>query len=334
MPEYDRMTTLDSIRKPVADELEALAAEVDRTFAADGSPVGGMMRYALEGRGKAVRPLVVLLSASANSCSVENRGRALMAAMLVEMIHVASLVHDDVIDESQMRRGRPSVNALWQSRNAVLAGDYMLARAVSAGLASGHYDIVRHVTDAIATLCDGEVMQNLHASDGEASRDDYFAIIRKKTAALIAASASAGAMAACAAPERVEAMNRYGEALGMAFQIRDDILDYTGGSENTGKPAMNDLREGKLTLPLIAVLERSDASRRAELTELLGLSRDDESAAERLRREVVRGGGIDEAVRVMEDYRRAAEQELATAGESPAAAALKELCSYACERER
>ncbi|MFQ6939796.1 MAG: polyprenyl synthetase family protein [Alistipes finegoldii] len=259
------MITLDTIRKPVTAELEAFDEFVDRQFTAEGELLSDMLRYALSSRGKGIRPLLVLLSAAMNSPVAEAaKGRRVhLAAMLVEMIHVASLIHDDVIDEADMRRGKPSANARWQSHKAVILGDYILARNLSIGLTSGQFDLVTHVCGSMAALCEGEVLQSECAEKHTMTRQAYLDIIYKKTACLIGVSASAGAMAVGASQQKVALMRRFGEAVGMAFQIQDDILDYTR-TAHTGKPANNDLREGKITLPLLAVLDKAPAERRTE----------------------------------------------------------------------
>jgi len=328
------MITLDTIRKPIADDLKIFEDMVERNFRADDSPMAEMLRYALSSRGKGVRPTLVLLSAAANSPSGHAGKRAALAAMLVEMIHVASLIHDDVIDESHMRRGRESLNARWQSKNAVVAGDYILARTISIGMSSGQYDLVQHISGTIATLCEGEVVQSMHVKKCDTSRQDYLEIIYKKTACLIAVSASAGAMAAGAPKEKIDAMHRYGEALGMAFQIKDDILDYTAACEATGKPSHNDLREGKITLPLIAVLEQSGEGRRRELLALLDRCREEDAAVEKLSRAVIEGGGTEAAARVMQSYLGRAAALMAGCEPSAARSSLVDLCAYVGQRDR
>ena len=328
------MIALDDIRKPVTDGLEALDRLVERHFSDNDSPMAEMLAYALAGRGKGVRPLTVLLSATINSQAGHAGARAHLAAMLVEMIHLASLVHDDVIDESMMRRGRPSVNARWQSRNAVVVGDYILARTMSVGLSSAQYDLVQYISNSITVLCEGEVLQSRHTSDRDTDREAYYDIIRHKTAALLAVSAAAGAIASHASAERVETMRRYGELLGMAFQIKDDILDCTAAGEVTGKPACNDLREGKITLPLIAVLENSDARQRSELLALLARCREDDDAVAELCRRVAEGGGIGAAEHAMYSFLHRAEALLADYDDSPARDSLIALCRYVAEREK
>ena len=329
------MVSLESIRATVAPELEAYEAFVERQFSAEGELLGEMLNYALTSRGKGLRPLLVLLAAALNAPTKGAAGgrRACLAAMLVEMIHVASLIHDDVIDESDMRRGRPSVNARWQSHKAVLLGDYILSRNLSIGLQSGQFDLVNHICGAMATLCEGELAQADSASMRQMNRNTYTDIIYKKTASLLGVSSSAGALAVNATRDRITLMRRFGEALGMAFQIQDDLLDFEP-EPRTGKPAGNDLREGKITLPLLAVLERVDAPRRSELLERLDRCHHDPDSVEYLRAVVTNEGGLDEAGRVMQGYIARATGLLAEYEPSPYRQALMDLCRFVAERDR
>ncbi len=328
------MVTINAIRKPIETELEEFDAFVRRNFSADEGLVAEMLEYVLSSRGKGIRPIVVMLSAAMNSDRDGRFGkRSYLAAMLVEMIHVASLIHDDVIDESDMRRGRASVNARWQSSNAVVIGDYILARNMDIGLSSGQYDIVSHVIKSIATLCEGELIQNDHATKLDTSRDTYFDIIHKKTASLLGVSASVGALSVGAAHDCIAAMRKFGEAVGMAFQIRDDILDYTC-SAATGKPSNNDLRERKITLPLIEVLERVDEGRRREIIDALGRCSHDEASIEFITRAVGEYDGIALAQQTMKSYLQMALAVLYEYPDSPYREALMNLCAYVAERER
>ncbi len=329
------MITLDTIRKPVAADLEAFDEFVDRQFTAEGDLFSGTLRYALSSRGKGVRPLLVMLSAAMNAPSrgATTGRRACLAAMLVEMIHIASLIHDDVIDESDTRRGRPSVNARWQSHKAVILGDYILARNMNIGLRSGQFDLVTHVCGSMAALCEGEVLQSDCAERHAMTRRTYLDIIFKKTASLIGVSASAGAMAAGAPNEKVALMQRFGEALGMAFQMQDDILDYKP-SARTGKPVYNDLREGKITLPLLCVMERMDESRQAEVAGRLKRCREDASSLEYLQRIVENEDGISLATSVMRSYLSQAIELLTGFEPSEYRSALIDLCAYVGERDQ
>ncbi|HJC27282.1 polyprenyl synthetase family protein [uncultured Alistipes sp.] len=329
------MITLEEIRKPVTAELAAFDEFVERQFTAEGELLSDMLRYALSSRGKGIRPLLVILSAAMNASVKGAAGgrRTSLAAMLVEMIHVASLIHDDVIDEADTRRGRPSVNARWQSHKAVILGDYVLAKNMNIGLQSGQFDLVTHVCGSMAALCEGEVLQDECAAERSMTLKTYLEIIHKKTASLLGVAASVGALAVGATRDRVATMRRFGESLGMAFQIQDDILDYTPSAQ-TGKPACNDLREGKITLPLLAVLEHASEELRADLLGRLARCREDDAAVESLRRTVEEEGGLAAAATAMQGYITRAVEMLADYEESDYRSALVNLCAFIAERDR
>lgn len=334
------MVTIDAIRKPIIADLAAFDEFVNDNFSAEGDLLQQMLAHVLSSRGKGIRPILAMLSATMNSAHASSCGasecrcskRTYLAAMLVEMIHTASLIHDDVLDSSDTRRGRPSVNALWQSNNAVILGDYILARTLSIGMSSAQYDLISYLGSAMATLCEGEVMQNQHAALRDTSREVYFEIIYRKTASLLGVSASLGALSVGADREARERMQKFGEALGMAFQIQDDILDYRR-TAHTGKPSNNDLREGKITLPLIEVLERSDDKRRAELIELLGRCHEDESAVDALQAAVDQADGTALAALTMKRFLERAMHHLSKYPPSEARTALLDLCAYVAERD-
>ena len=329
------MVTLDAIREPVRKELEEFEAFVRQNFKVENELLAAMVDYILSTRGKGVRPLLVLLSAGLNA-SATGRSvgqRTYLAAMLVEIIHTASLVHDDVIDESDTRRGRASANAKWQSRNAVVLGDFLLARNMEIGMRSAQYDIVSYVISSIALLCEGELLQNDHARKMEVTRNTYLDIIYKKTASLLGISAGVGALSVGADRGKIAEMRRFGDALGMAFQIQDDILDYTRGA-HTGKPSNNDLREHKITLPLLLLLDRSDKARQDEIRELLARCHEDETAVDTLQAAVEGEGCLQEASKVMHGYLQRAASLLAAWPDGPVRTALVNLCAYIAERNR
>lgn len=312
--------------------MEEFDGFVRKQFVTEGELLSEMLHHALTARGKGIRPMLVLLAALLHAGERNRIGqRSYIAATLVEMIHTASLIHDDVIDEADERRGKPSANALWQSRNAVILGDYILARNMSIGLESGQFDLVTHITRAMATLCEGEVLQSESARQQIATRERYLDIIRRKTASLLAVSASAGALSVGAPTHEVERMHRLGEALGMAFQIQDDILDYTRGAK-TGKPTNNDLREGKITLPLLHVLEHASEERKAELLERLSACHADNDAVEYLQTVVEGCDGLNEARRVMEKYITEALQLLEYYPACEARSSLEMLARFIGER--
>ena len=337
------MISIDDIRKPILADLEAFDEFVAQNFTAEGDLMQEMLTYALSSRGKGVRPIVTMLSALlqiSQSRIVDSESqerlcskRTYLAAMLVEMIHTASLIHDDVLDEAMERRGKASVNAKWQSDMAVILGDYILARTMSIGMASAQYDLIAYVGNAMATLCEGEVLQSQHAKSFDTTRSDYFAIIHQKTASLLGVSAALGALSVGANREEVERMTKFGEAIGMAFQIQDDILDYKRDN-NTGKPSNNDLREHKITLPLIEVMERSESAEREEMIALLKRCSSDEEAVDKLHNMVVERGGMEYAAQTMQAYIQRAMHLLSKFADTPYRESLLKLCAFIAERDR
>jgi octaprenyl-diphosphate synthase len=249
------------------------------------------------------------------------------------MMHTASLVHDDVIDESELRRGKPSAMAKWGSRSAVITGDFILAKSITIGLDSAQYDIIDYVVRAMSELCEGELIQSEQSRRLEMTREIYLDIIRKKTAVLFGVSAGVGALSVGASGEQIARMREFGELTGTAFQIKDDILDYDTLTD-TGKPACNDLKEQKITLPLLAVLERSTPERRAELlSKLQNIATEPDNIAY-LHDTVIAEGGIAEAEKVMSAYIARAVSLLAPYPVSPWHNSLTLLASYAATRKK
>ncbi|MDR2891114.1 MAG: polyprenyl synthetase family protein [Alistipes sp.] len=344
------MSTTEEIRRPIVEQLAEYERFMVRNMRSDSEYVGGILDYIISGGGKGFRPMTVLLCASLHAPSGRgvdadaNSGagsgvrrtvgaRTYLAAMLVEMMHTASLVHDDVIDESDTRRGRPSMRAMAGSRAAVIAGDMILAKSIVCGLDSAQYDIVDYVVRAMSELCEGELIQSEQSRKLEMTREIYLDIIGKKTAVLFGVSAGVGALSVGAPRGAVAEMREFGELIGRAFQIKDDILDYDV-SGDTGKPACNDLRERKITLPLLAVLERSSPERRAELLARLAAVADDPENIAYLHDTVVAEGGIEEAERVMRSYVDRAVVILAPYPSSPCKTSLEMLAAYAAERKK
>ncbi|MBQ9137014.1 MAG: polyprenyl synthetase family protein [Alistipes sp.] len=328
------MVTLDDIRRPIADRIEEFEAFVRSSFCEqEGTLLADMVDYILNSRGKGLRPTLTMLCAAATSQSGSFGKRTMLAAMLIEMIHTASLVHDDVIDESNLRRGKASVNARWQSRNAVIVGDYILARNMDIGLRSGQYDLLTHIIGNMAVLCEGEILQSDHAGKLDISKQDYFDIIYKKTASLFASCASAGAMSVGAPRRTIESMHRFGEMVGMAFQIVDDILDYTPNN-NTGKPAANDLQERKITLPLLETMERVTPEVRSQILSAVERSATDSSAVEFIHKQVAENGGVEAAREVLQRFLQRALSELSCLEQTPYRQAMIDLCTFVAERDR
>ncbi len=326
------MTTLEEIKAPLAGEMEKYEEYLRRSLHSDNRLAQDMLDYIFNTRGKAIRPLMTILCAAIESGGTPLPDDSYMAAMLVEMVHTASLVHDDVVDEAFIRRGKPSVNALWMAKKAVLIGDFILAKSFSVGMQSGAYGIVEYITRVMPELCEGELTQSQQSDKLGMTREIYEDIIYRKTATLIGTSCGVGAMSAGASAERTARMKEMGDAIGMAFQIKDDMLDYKPSSA-TGKPLCGDLRERKITLPLLTVLERASGADRREIIALLSGVRTRPANVEKLHAAVLDRGGLVMAADVMNGYVGKAVSLLAGCPPSPYRDSLGRLFEYVAVRE-
>jgi octaprenyl-diphosphate synthase len=288
-----------------------------------------IMGYVVRTRGKQMRPMFVILSARLFGEAGEGTYRA---ASLVELLHTATLVHDDVVDGSPERRGFFSVFALWKSKVSVLVGDYLLAKGLLLALDNGDFEVLRIMSRAVKEMSEGELLQMEKSRFLDMDEASYFTIIRSKTASLLAAACAAGALSSTGDAALAERMRELGEWVGMAFQIRDDLFDY--GSEDVGKPTGNDIREKKLTLPLIYTLSQASSSTRRELLGIVRHANRDRSKVDRVIREVQRSGGIDYARSVMTSYRDRALERLQEFPDTPYRSALEELVRYSTDRRK
>ena len=333
------MITINDIRRPISADLEAFDKFVADNFNAEGEMLQEMLTYALSSRGKGIRPILTMLSGltcTAAPYRPDERNctkRTYLAALMMEMIHTASLIHDDVLDSADERRGKPSVNAKWQSNLAIILGDYILAHTMSIGMASAQYDIVSYVGSAMAALCEGEVLQSQHAKSLDTTREDYFTIIYQKTASLLGVCAALGALSLGAQREDIDRMRKFGEAIGIAFQIQDDILDYNRAN-NTGKPVNNDLREHKITLPLIEVMERKTEQEQKAIIALIERCDKDDEALDTLHAMVHDEGGIERATQTMQAYLSRALHLVSKYEDTPYRKALIDLCTFVAERDK
>ena len=326
------MEKLDNIRTTVGSDWSEYERFLRNSLHSGSRYVENILNYIVTHRGKGVRPLLVLLSSALNRDGRPVNDATFTAAMMVEMIHTASLIHDDVVDEAYMRHDKPSVNALWRSRDAVLVGDFILARCFSISLGSGHTEIVTHIANCIDRLSEGELQQSHHSRTLALTREEYMDIIYKKTASLLSVCCTCGAIAAGADNDRRQTMKLYGDRLGVAFQIKDDILDYLSGP--TGKPHLSDLRERKITLPLLLVLEAAPVADRRRLLRLLSDVRTRPANAPLIRDAVIAAGGIDAATQTMEQYLLEARQALDNYPPSLHKEALIEFTHFIGKREK
>lgn len=318
---------LKDIQAPVADALQRVHAEMWRIVAIDSEFFQGVNQHLMLMKGKMVRPTLLLLASQVEGAPED---RAAAYAAVIELIHLATLVHDDAVDHSVLRRGMPTINSLFTHQVAVIAGDFLYSRAVQELVRLSDLEALRVFANASNELTVGE-MRQLSALDALAfSEDDYEFLIKCKTAALFKAACEVGAL--CGAPRFRQQLARFGERLGMAFQVADDLLDYTEEAAITGKPTGLDLREHKVTLPLIAALRGLSPARRKLVD---GLFQSSEPSEEQIAAvvEVVReAGGLDYARQRGQEYLSQAEAALGDLPESPARAALTDAMFYVIER--
>ena len=294
--------TLDDIKRPVTKEMQQFETYFRQNLKSPTPLLSLITNYVFRRKGKQMRPLLVFLSAAATGGTTQS---SFAAASLIELLHNASLVHDDIVDDTYQRRGQWSVNAIWNSKVAVLVGDFFLARGLSIALDGNHYDILRTVTDAVRELSVGELNQIEHARHLDITEDTYYDVIRQKTATLIAACTKAGAQSANADEATTKALYDYGQNLGMAFQIKDDIFDYqpTG---LLGKPSGNDIKEKKLTLPLIHALEKATNNERKHMLRHIATHAKDDSTLTEAINLIHQHDGINYSIEAMTRYGKAA----------------------------
>jgi octaprenyl-diphosphate synthase len=287
-----------------------------------------IMQFIVNRKGKQLRPMFVLLSAKL--CGPVNEA-AYRAASLVELLHTATLVHDDVVDESLERRGFFSTYALWKTKISVLVGDYLLSKGLSLSLDHSDFRVLQILNSSIQNMVEGELLQLEKSRSLNLSEAVYFEIIRNKTASFLASSCAAGAYAASQDEVKAEQLRQFGEKVGIAFQIKDDLFDY--GNEAVGKPTGNDIKEKKLTLPLIYTLNNLDRASRREMIYLIKNHNKDHEKVQQVIRKVTETGGIDYATRQMNIYRDEALAILYQFEDNDARKGLEELVRYTTDRK-
>jgi octaprenyl-diphosphate synthase len=322
-------TDLALIQAPVRERLDQVLHEIRRIVVADFEMIEEINDYLLLLPGKLFRPTLVLLS---NEVGGAPRADAITFGAVVELVHLATLVHDDAVDNSVLRRGQPTVNAIWTHQIAIIMGDYLYSRAVTELAQVGSLEAIRTLADAANVMSVGE-MRQLTAYDGlEFSEDDYYRLIAAKTASLMGAACDMGALVGI--EEHREPLRRFGDNLGMAFQVTDDILDYVGSADETGKPAGQDLREKKVTLPLIGALKRASP---AAVREVRTFFQGGEPSREEISRviDLVReSGGVDYAMGKAREFAQRAEEALTGLPEGAALESLRDSISYVVDRNR
>ncbi len=320
--------SLDTIKQPVAAELEVFEQRFREAMRSQVPLLDKITWYIVQRKGKQVRPVLVLLSARLFGPIQE---ASYTAASLVELLHTATLVHDDVVDDANERRGFFSINALWKNKIAVLVGDFLLSQGLMLSVRHQQFRLLEIVSRAVREMAEGELLQMEKARRLDIREEIYYDIIRQKTASLIAAACSAGAASITPDEAMIERVRLFGEKTGMAFQIRDDLFDF--GADDVGKPLGIDIKEKKMTLPLIYALNQADRStRRAIINIIKNESHKTEKVAEVIRF-VRQSGGLEYAREAMYRFRQEAFNILEEMPDNPARQSLKELVMFVTERK-
>ena len=320
---------LQTIQAPIAEELSYFEKYFRSAMHSDAALLDRITRYLLKRKGKQLRPMLVLLSARLCGGITPSTYRG---AALVELLHTATLIHDDVVDDSDERRGFFSINALWKNKISVLVGDFLLSRGLLLALEHDDFRHLKIVSSAVKLMAEGELLQMEKARLLNIDEAVYLEIIRQKTASLFASCCECGAASATEEDEQIERMRVFGEKMGLAFQIKDDLFDY--GVADVGKPRAIDIKEKKMTLPLIHVLNKSSWRERRKLVNIVKNHNTDPEKVNYLIQYVTDNGGLTYSAAVMQAYIDEAAALLETFPESPARTSLRELMRYSIERNK
>ena len=312
----------------VREELEIFESKFKEAVQSQAPLLDRIMRYIVKRKGKQLRPLFVLLSAKL--CGSINDS-AYRAASLVEILHTATLVHDDVVDDSSERRGFFSTYALWKTKDSVLIGDYLLAKGLLLTLEHQDYRLLHILSEAVKKISEGELLQLEKARNLNLQEEVYYEIIRNKTASLLASACAAGAWATSQNEEFTNRLRKFGELTGMAFQIKDDLFDYT--SEDIGKPTGNDIKESKLTLPLIYTLNKIDRSTRKKIIYIVKNEKENKAQLNWVINEVIKAGGIDYSIKKMNAFKEEAIKELYHFPDNPIRKGLEDMVRFVTDRK-
>lgn len=324
------MSAIDKIKAPIALEMQEFEKSFRASLKTNVSLLGIITSYILKRKGKQMRPMFVFLTAALNG---EINKSTHNAAALIELMHTATLVHDDVVDESFERRGFFSVNALWKNKVSVLIGDYFLAQGLLLAVRDKEFTLLEIVSDAVKEMSEGELLQIEKARRLDITEEIYFDIIRKKTATLIAACAAAGSVSVGADKEKVALMKSFGEHVGIAFQLKDDLFDFQKRNM-TGKPTGNDIKEKKLTLPVITALKTASENEKRLLINTIRDPKINSKKINEVMDFVIKSNGIEYTESKMMEHKNIAVDILKQFPENPARESLEEMVNYTVSRKK
>jgi octaprenyl-diphosphate synthase len=324
------MSSLSKIKGPIKDEMSKFEPFFREQLKTKIPLLSIITNYIIRRKGKQMRPMLVFLSAKLNGSISE---ASFVAATLIELLHSATLIHDDVVDETYQRRGVFSINALWKSKVAVLVGDFFLSKGLQIALDKNEIGILKIVSDAVKEMSEGELLQIEKSRKLDITEEVYFEIIRKKTATLIAACTLAGGHSVKAEDKQLQHMKTFGENLGIAFQIRDDLFDYEKNGL-IGKPTGNDIKEKKMTLPLIFALQQASSTENRKILSLVRRHNKKEHKIEEVIQFVKEKGGLEYTRKRMQEYSQKAFDALDQYPDSETKSALIELVNYTINRKK
>jgi octaprenyl-diphosphate synthase len=323
------MLSINDIKKPIAADIDAFEEKFKSSMQSSVPLLDRITHYIVKRKGKQIRPMFVFFAAKISGGINESTHRG---AALVELLHTASLVHDDVVDNSYQRRGFFSINALWKNKIAVLVGDYLLSKGLLLSIENNDFQLLRIVSDAVKQMSEGELMQIEKVRRMDIGEPVYYEVIRQKTASLIASCCACGASSAGASDEVVEKMRLFGEKIGIAFQIKDDMFDF--GTDDVGKPLGIDIKEKKVTLPLIYSLANTTPAEKKRIINLVKNHNDDPAKIAQIIKFVNETGGLQYAETQMKKYQDEAFEILNTFPPSDSRSALEQLVRFTTERNK
>ncbi len=314
-----KISDTTDIAAPIQTELALLEKEIEKIFSSPISLVSDISKHLLSARGKRIRPILVLLVSKMGKPEIE---KSLKVAAAVELIHTATLLHDDSIDHNYLRRGLPTVNHLWDDKVSVIMGDYLFCSAFELLHKARLFEIASVLSRGSRIVTKGEMLQMDQRGKYEMTEEQYIEMVKQKTAALFASACQAGAIVGGLDETRQERLKSYGENLGIAFQIIDDVLDYVGDTSVMGKPVGNDLRDNRITLPLLVAFQRASSQEVKSIIDLIALGSIDASAWQKIVSFIRKHGGIDYAIGVAHRFALVAKTHLVGFEESPSKQAL------------
>ena len=323
------MSSLKDLQRPIKSELKKFEQHFEESMKSAVPLLDRITHYIVKRKGKQVRPMLVFLSAKTIA---PIRNETYIAASLIELLHTASLVHDDVVDDANMRRGFFSINSIWKNKIAVLVGDFFFSKGMLLALENEQYNALQILSQAVREMSEGELLQIDKSRKLNITEEVYFEIIKQKTASMLGASCAAGAASVTENKDHIAAMRSFGYAAGMAYQIKDDLFDY--GYANVGKPTGNDLKEKKMTLPLIHALSKASESEKKHVLKLIKKK----SKERKIRRQIIEfvhtNGGIEYAASRMHDFKNEALEIISKFDPNDSQIALKDLVDYMITREK